>query len=87
MRRILRYLCRCSTAIWQSALAPIVFGLAGAILLDFCCQSLLSVYDAYSGSELAGSSVFSVDLGFLAALVGFVGGLAIWYWRQSKSSR
>jgi len=87
MKRILSYLSRSSEALWQSALAPILFGLAGALLLDLVCQSILMAYDSYSGSKLAGSSSASLNLGFIDAMVGLIGGLAIWYWMQSKSSR
>jgi|GEM_PF-4687683 len=87
MRRILSYLSRGSEALWQSALAPILFGLAGALLLDLVCQSILMAYESYSGSKLAESSSTSLNLGFIDAIVGFIGGLAIWYWMQSNRSR
>ena len=73
--------------LWESILAPIAFGVVGAFLLVFAVQTILPMIASNPSSVSADYSPTMLNVDVIAGFVGFCDGFAIWYWRQSRTSK
>jgi len=85
MKRILSFLWRGTSSIWDSTLAPTTFGCLGALLLVIAGQAILPIFASKTGMMPVDDSPAFTDVDMLVALTGFIAGLAIWYWMQSRN--
>lgn len=59
-----------------------MFGCLGGLLALIAGQAILPLV----ASKSIDDSPSFTDIDMVVGLIGFIGGLAIWYWLQSKSS-
>ena len=72
---------------WELALAPIVFAAIGALLLLCAEQTIGPIIFSSPDPLTVADSPRMVLVDFIAAILGSCAGLAVWYFRQSRTRK